>query len=134
MPTGTVMAEGGVRAVELGELISGLGVRVVGCEEHRLARKAEQVGGTVRVCDLTEDSRTVVPGSLFIARSGTKTDGKKFVADAIASGAVAVLTDDASLTAARGVPVVFAERLPHVAAAMAERFYGNPSSKLTLIG
>jgi UDP-N-acetylmuramoyl-L-alanyl-D-glutamate--2,6-diaminopimelate ligase len=90
----------------------------------------------IRICDITDDSRTVLPGSLFIARSGTKTDGKKFVGDAIAAGAVAVLTDDPALALPRGAtaPVVVAANLPAVAAAMAERFYGSPSIKLTLIG
>jgi UDP-N-acetylmuramoyl-L-alanyl-D-glutamate--2,6-diaminopimelate ligase len=40
---------------------------------------------------LTSDSRKVKPGYLFAALAGTKTDGSKFVKDAIARGAVAVL-------------------------------------------
>ena len=60
--------------------------------------KARAAGGpspeSVRICDITDDSRTVVPGSLFIARAGTKADGRKFIPDALAAGAAAVLTDD----------------------------------------
>jgi UDP-N-acetylmuramoyl-L-alanyl-D-glutamate--2,6-diaminopimelate ligase len=40
---------------------------------------------------LTSDSRKVAPGFLFAALSGTKTDGARFVKDAVARGAVAVL-------------------------------------------
>jgi UDP-N-acetylmuramoyl-L-alanyl-D-glutamate--2,6-diaminopimelate ligase len=40
---------------------------------------------------LTSDSRKVKPGYLFAALAGTKTDGAKFVKDAVARGAVAVL-------------------------------------------
>ncbi|HEX4027682.1 MAG TPA: UDP-N-acetylmuramoyl-L-alanyl-D-glutamate--2,6-diaminopimelate ligase [Rhizomicrobium sp.] len=40
---------------------------------------------------LTSDSRKVKPGYLFAALSGTKTDGARFVKDAVARGAVAVL-------------------------------------------
>ena len=43
---------------------------------------------------ITDDSRTVTPGCLFIARRGTKSDGRVFIADAIARGAAAVLYDD----------------------------------------
>ena len=40
---------------------------------------------------LTSDSRKVKPGYLFAALAGTKTDGARFVKDAVARGAVAVL-------------------------------------------
>ncbi len=40
---------------------------------------------------LASDSRKVKPGYLFAALSGTKTDGARFVKDAVARGAVAVL-------------------------------------------
>jgi UDP-N-acetylmuramoyl-L-alanyl-D-glutamate--2,6-diaminopimelate ligase len=43
---------------------------------------------------LTADSREVKPGFLFAALPGTKVDGRRFVDDAVARGAVAVLTDD----------------------------------------
>lgn len=92
---------------------------------------------SVRVCDLTEDSRTVVPGSLFVARRGLKADGGAFARDAVRGGAVAILTDDASLRSMEnghdGVPVVLAEDVALASALVAERFYGNPSSKLAAI-
>ena len=44
------------------------------------------------ITGLTSDSRAVTPGSLFAALAGSRTDGARFVADAIAKGAVAVLT------------------------------------------
>jgi UDP-N-acetylmuramoyl-L-alanyl-D-glutamate--2,6-diaminopimelate ligase len=40
---------------------------------------------------LTSDSRKVAPGFLFAALTGTKTDGARFVKDAVARGAIAVL-------------------------------------------
>jgi len=40
---------------------------------------------------LTSDSRKVKPGYLFAALAGTKTDGARFVKDAVARGATAVL-------------------------------------------
>ncbi len=45
------------------------------------------------VCGVTADSRTVRPGDLFVAIAGNKTDGNKFIAAAIAAGAVAVLAE-----------------------------------------
>ncbi|HEV2303522.1 MAG TPA: UDP-N-acetylmuramoyl-L-alanyl-D-glutamate--2,6-diaminopimelate ligase [Stellaceae bacterium] len=44
---------------------------------------------------LSADSRTVRPGFLFAALAGMRLDGRQFVAQALARGAVAVLTDEA---------------------------------------
>jgi UDP-N-acetylmuramoyl-L-alanyl-D-glutamate--2,6-diaminopimelate ligase len=54
------------------------------------------------ILGLTADSREVRPGFLFAALPGTKTDGRRFIDDAVAKGAVAVLTDDVSGTARLG--------------------------------
>lgn len=112
--------------MDLNELISGLGIRAVGATDG------------VRVCDITEDSRTAVPGSLFIARVGLRFDGRKSAADAAECGAVAVLadTDDLELPrppAARPV-VLVTDRVAEVAGVLAERFYGGPSSRLAVVG
>jgi UDP-N-acetylmuramoyl-L-alanyl-D-glutamate--2,6-diaminopimelate ligase len=111
----------------LGDLIAGLGVT-----------GAAKAGGT-RICDLTDDSRTVVPGTLFIARRGTRADGRQFVGDAVRAGAAAVLTDDPGvcLPGGCGAPVLIAPQDPGLAvtaAIIAERFHGRPTDRLTLIG
>jgi UDP-N-acetylmuramoyl-L-alanyl-D-glutamate--2,6-diaminopimelate ligase len=88
-----------------------------------------------RICDLTEDSRTVMPGSLFIARPGLAFDGRKYIGDAVEAGAIAILTDaiDAVPAEVRDrVLVLITRELPRVTAALAERFHGNPSGRLTL--
>ena len=112
--------------MDLNELISGLGIRVVG----------DAAG--VRVCDVTEDSRTAVPGSLFIARVGLKFDGRQSAADAAECGAVAVLADtedfDPALPRHQRPVVLVTDRVAGVGAALAERFYGGPSSKLEVVG
>jgi UDP-N-acetylmuramoyl-L-alanyl-D-glutamate--2,6-diaminopimelate ligase len=75
---------------------------------------------------LTSDSRKVKPGYLFAALAGTKTDGAKFVQDAVARGAKAVLGAPAleSEVVALGVTFIADENprlgLAHYAAA----FYG----------
>jgi UDP-N-acetylmuramoyl-L-alanyl-D-glutamate--2,6-diaminopimelate ligase len=52
------------------------------------------LGGPMRaVTGLAIDSRKVGPGTLFAALPGTQVHGARFVAGAIADGAVAILTD-----------------------------------------
>jgi len=48
-------------------------------------------GADKEILGLTEDSRKVKPGYLFIATPGVKQDGRAFIDDAIKKGAVAVL-------------------------------------------
>ena len=69
------------------------------------ARLLDGATGSVRVCDLTDDSRSVMPGSLFVARPGSACDGRTFIADAIRAGAHAVLTTpDTPVPEAPGAP------------------------------
>jgi len=87
----------------------------------------------VVISDIVEDSRRVTPGCLFIARRGTAVDGRAFIDDAVAGGAAAVLTDSGVAACAPAVALHAAD-VPTVAALLAERFHGNPSRSLSLIG
>lgn len=111
--------------MDLAELISGLD-----------ARRAGDAPVRIRICDITDDSRTVMPGSLFIARRGHSEDGRKYAAQAARAGAVAILTDDPTLAVGCHAPVavVATGDVAGVGARVAERFYGRPSSKLRLAG
>ena len=44
----------------------------------------------VAITDVTDDSRLVKPGSLFVAVRGKTTDGHRFIPQALAQGAVAI--------------------------------------------
>lgn len=88
--------------------------------------------GEVVVRGLTDDSRTVTPGDLFIARGGCVTDGRRFIADAVARGAVAVLSDQP--VTVDGAAALYAEDLGGALVEVARRFHGDPASKLKLIG
>ncbi|MBX3359139.1 MAG: UDP-N-acetylmuramoyl-L-alanyl-D-glutamate--2,6-diaminopimelate ligase [Phycisphaeraceae bacterium] len=114
----------------VGDLISGLDIRPM--------TRADS-WQSVRVCDITEDSRTALTGTLFVARRGEHADGRRFVPSAIAAGAVAVLTDDPSLQLPAGThagePVALLTPDINLAGAqIAERFYGSPASRLAMIG
>lgn len=76
----------------------------------------------LEITGITADSREVKPGFLFAALGGTQTDGSRFVADAVARGAVAVLAERA-LSA--DVPVLVGQDARRCLARMAARFYGT---------
>jgi UDP-N-acetylmuramoyl-L-alanyl-D-glutamate--2,6-diaminopimelate ligase len=89
-----------------------------------------------RLSGVTLDSRAVRPGDLYAALPGTRTHGAAYSAQAVAAGAVAILTDaDGRDRAARtGVPVFVVSdprmRLGDVSCWI----YGDPSRRMTMIG
>jgi UDP-N-acetylmuramoyl-L-alanyl-D-glutamate--2,6-diaminopimelate ligase len=87
----------------------------------------------VEVTAITEDSRAVQPGTLFVAVPGTALDGAAFIGDAVARGAVAIVTESAP-PAAAPVPVVHVPSARHALAALAAGFYGHPTHDLTVVG
>jgi UDP-N-acetylmuramoyl-L-alanyl-D-glutamate--2,6-diaminopimelate ligase len=107
----------------------------------RLARLAALLpaaltGEDVEVTGITHSSREVRPGDLYAALAGANRHGAEFVAGAAESGAVAVLTDAAGREAALagGLPVLVADDPRAVLGAAAAAIYGDPSSRLTMIG
>jgi UDP-N-acetylmuramoyl-L-alanyl-D-glutamate--2,6-diaminopimelate ligase len=80
-----------------------------------------QGAADIAVAGITADSRKVKPGFLFAALSGTKTDGARFIEDAVARGAVAVLAPQG--TTAGNVAVLTASEPRMVLARMAARIF-----------
>lgn len=96
-------------------------------------RPGKRSAADPRICDFTEDSRTALPGSLFVARPGLVTDGRRFIEDAVRAGAVAILTDSEGASAVPdGAVAVVADDVPLVSAILAERFFGEPSRMLNV--
>ena len=90
----------------------------------------------VQVSHLTADSRDVVPGSVFIALSGLSRDGGQFVVEAIARGARAVVRDGVQhqVEIADGIVQVALKDLRAAIGQMAQRFFGDTSARVPLIG
>src|SRR5580658_4439954 len=86
----------------------------------------------VAITALSADSRNDAPGAMFVAMHGEHVDGHRFVANAIAAGARAVVVDrkpdDAAATCIRVADTRIA------LSRLAARFYGEPSHKLSVIG
>jgi UDP-N-acetylmuramoyl-L-alanyl-D-glutamate--2,6-diaminopimelate ligase len=92
-------------------------------------------GGLDRpISGLVMDSRRVVPGSLFFALPGRRTDGTSFIDEAVSRGAVAVVTQ--KLPAHAQPRVTFIE-VPDARAALArvaQRYYRFPDRDLAVVG
>ncbi len=82
------------------------------------------------VSALACDSREVVPGALFIAMEGARTDGRAYISDALARGAVAVVCRP---PLPQAVPAAAVDDPRAALAAIAAGFYGYPARELSLI-
>jgi UDP-N-acetylmuramoyl-L-alanyl-D-glutamate--2,6-diaminopimelate ligase len=98
-----------------------------------------RIGDDVPVTGVEYDSRRVQRGSLFVAMRGETTDGNRYIEQAVARGAVAVVTDSAAAydaTADGPLQVALAE-VPHgrrALALIAANAFGHPEQKIRLSG
>ncbi|WP_246088323.1 UDP-N-acetylmuramoyl-L-alanyl-D-glutamate--2,6-diaminopimelate ligase [Nocardioides albertanoniae] len=97
-----------------------------------------ELRGEASVTGVSLSSQRVMPGDLYAALPGSRAHGATYAAGALEAGAVAVLTDAAGaaqLEAQRiEVPTLLADQPRKVLGALSARVYGDPSSRLRLIG
>ncbi len=87
------------------------------------------------VSSLVQDSRAAGPGALFVAVRGFHSDGHRFISQALAQGAVAVVAEEGKPVDAP--PDALVIRVPDSRKALAKlaaKFYGYPSTKLAVVG
>ena len=85
------------------------------------------------VTSIAYDSRSVMPGAVFVALRGLHADGARFAPQAIAKGAIAVVAESAPL-AGISVPWVQVSNARDTLAALSAAYYGNPTDDLALVG
>jgi len=88
----------------------------------------------VIITGLALSSSDVQQGDLFIALPGENVHGANFVQDAIARGAVAVLTDTEGATKISGIPVIISEHPRRAAGVISAWFYSEPMRDLYSVG
>jgi UDP-N-acetylmuramoyl-L-alanyl-D-glutamate--2,6-diaminopimelate ligase len=104
--------------------------------------KVIQLAGEVERKDigsLEYDSRNVKRGSLFVAIKGIKTDGHKYLMEAVSKGAAAILIeDDASIPndylIHQNVTKILVKDSRKALAQVSSKFYKDPSRKLKIFG
>ncbi len=107
--------------------------------------KLEELLKTVRIVNITGqteidikginiDSRLVEKGDLFMAMKGTQTDGHAYISTAIEQGAVAILCENIPEILIEGITYIQITNSEEAVGKVATTFYGNPTSKLELVG
>jgi UDP-N-acetylmuramoyl-L-alanyl-D-glutamate--2,6-diaminopimelate ligase len=113
------------RSVELSTLLASLG-------EARVSGPLRS-----RITAVADDSRRVVPGTLFVAVAGERSDGHDYVDAALAAGAVAVVVERAeaasALTSDAATTIVVPDSR-RALSRLAAAFYGRPSQALRVAG
>ncbi|MDQ3534879.1 MAG: UDP-N-acetylmuramoyl-L-alanyl-D-glutamate--2,6-diaminopimelate ligase [Bacteroidota bacterium] len=88
----------------------------------------------LEVSHICLDSRQVREGSLFIAVAGTQVDGHDYIQKAIEQGAVGIVCEVMPDYFLPEVTYVRVENSARSLGIIASNFWGNPSSKLTMVG
>jgi UDP-N-acetylmuramoyl-L-alanyl-D-glutamate--2,6-diaminopimelate ligase len=106
---------------------SSLGALVAATEGAELAQGDPET----LVAGITQDTRHLQPGDLFVAVPGLEHDGREFVPQAISRGAVAVVAEGFFET---HVPLVVVPNARRALADLSAALYGQPSKALPVVG
>jgi len=94
-------------------------------------QSVERLGADVTVVDVHLDSRSVVPGCLYVAIRGARADGHDYIPEAIESGATAVAVEQANPTA---IPQLVVQDTRAALGWLAAETHGHPARRLRMVG
>jgi UDP-N-acetylmuramoyl-L-alanyl-D-glutamate--2,6-diaminopimelate ligase len=96
----------------------------------------KQVQGStgITVNGIQIDSRKVKAGDVFVAIRGVQSDGHSFIEKAVSLGAVAVVCDEMPAAISENVTYLQVNNTNEAVAYMAHQLYGEPSTKMKLVG
>jgi len=95
----------------------------------------EVIGSTDKeIIDLQIDSRLVQYGTAFVAIKGVQVDGHQFIATAIEKGATVIVCEQLPAHTKEGITYIVVANTQEAVALMAHQFYGQPSTKIKLVG
>jgi UDP-N-acetylmuramoyl-L-alanyl-D-glutamate--2,6-diaminopimelate ligase len=86
------------------------------------------------VSGIIHDSRKVKKGYVFVAVKGSKLDGHDFISNAIENGAIALVLEKRIEVASLQIPQIVVPNTRQSLALMSNLFFGEPSSRMTVIG
>ena len=95
----------------------------------------ESIGNTdIEINGIQMDSRLIEKGNLFVAVKGTQTDGHDYIEKAIGKGALAVACEVLPQSLHPQVTYIRTNDTEDAVGKLATTFYGDPTSKLDLVG
>jgi UDP-N-acetylmuramoyl-L-alanyl-D-glutamate--2,6-diaminopimelate ligase len=89
---------------------------------------------TTDITSVVSDSREVMPGSMFVALAGTKTDGHSFIPGTIKHGAKAIVCEVMPPDMEPSVTYISVKNSAQTIGQLLDNLYGNPASKLKIVG
>lgn len=96
---------------------------------------SEIIGNTTKeISGINIDSRLIEPEHVFVAVKGTQTDGHAYITKAIEKGAVAVVCETLPETLNENITYIKVGDTEDIVGKLATAFYGDPTSKLELVG
>ena len=87
----------------------------------------------VEISSIEYDSRRVKKGSLFVAITGLRTDGRRFVNDAVVNGAAAISSESVE-NMPDGIPLIEVQDSRQFLAEASARLTGYPDHEMTIVG
>lgn len=88
----------------------------------------------IEISNIQFDSRKITSGSLFVATRGTATNGHQYIAKAIELGAIAIVCEELPSSVNDKIVYIITENSAEALGRIAHNWFGQPSSKLTLVG
>ena len=86
------------------------------------------------VTHVTNNSKNISRGSLFIAIKGSESDGHNFISDAVKRGAEIIFHEMAVQVKEKDITYVMVKNAYYAYAVICEKYFDNPTKKLKLIG
>jgi UDP-N-acetylmuramoyl-L-alanyl-D-glutamate--2,6-diaminopimelate ligase len=98
--------------------------------------KLQQTSGSlsIPIGRVVFDSRIAGKGDVFVAVTGVKADGHSFISEVIEKGVTAVICEKMPDRKPKGITFVQVGNSGAALGIAASNFYGNPSSKMKLVG
>jgi len=88
----------------------------------------------IEINAIAMDSRAVKEKTLFVAVKGTQADGHQYVDMAVTKGAIAIICEEMPASLKEGVTYIQVKDSSEALGIVSSNFFGNPSSKLSLVG
>lgn len=101
---------------------------------HLLVKTVEGNLSNTEINKITQDTREVEPGDVFICITGESFDGHDYAAAAVEKGAIVLVAEKEISGDTGDVPIVYVTDTRKVMTILANVFYDYPSKDLTLIG